>query len=69
MVKREFITRKEASTYLIQKGLRVSVRSLENFAVRNSGLRGPKFFKLDHNCYYRIEDLDEWMKKRMRRVE
>ena len=68
MADRGFLSRKEASRYLIQKGASVSVRSLELMAEQRSTREGPKFtkFRSVRGCIYKKEDLDAWLERERR---
>lgn len=66
----EWLSRKEASAYLISIGCPVSARTLEVKASNNNRGQGPRFRRIDWSTvrYARV-DLDEWARKRIVIIE
>lgn len=63
----KLISRKEAATYLQQRGATVSYNTLGVWA---SADKGPPFYKDGHRALYNVVELDLWWRtRRLRRVE
>ncbi|MCI5544058.1 MAG: DNA-binding protein [Azospirillum sp.] len=59
----EFLTRKEASTYIGKKGINVSVSQLSKFATYGGG---PLFYKFGKKkVVYKISDIENWIKQQL----
>lgn len=65
----EFLTRKQAAHYLRRRGIQTSYRHLNNLALNNNAGGGPPFYKDGNRALYTRDDLEEWRRKRLRRVE
>jgi hypothetical protein len=53
-----YLTRIQASEYLISKGYRISPFNLATIASRK---RGPYFIKIGNYCFYNKDDIDSWL--------
>lgn len=62
-IRKEYLTRGQAAEYCIKQGLPVSPKTLAKYACVGGG---PKFRKFGTmRVIYKIEDLDEWIKRRL----
>lgn len=67
---REWLTRKEAATYLGKIGCPVSVRTLLNYARDYNLGKGPAFYKIrGYSIRYKTSDLRAWASKQVERIE
>lgn len=65
----EWLTRKEATTYLIRIGCPVSGTTLANLAVRNNSGDGPPFTRIgERTIRYKKSDLDAWAAQKAARI-
>ena len=64
-----FLTRKQAVDYLQRRGVQISYGYLANMANNNNSGGGPSFYKDGGRALYTRDDLEEWRRKRLRRVE
>lgn len=65
----EWLTRKEAATYLKSLGIPIGDRTLGNKAANNNAGNGPAFYSFGWNMVrYKKADLDAWAKGRIRKV-
>jgi hypothetical protein len=69
MAEKTILNRKEATAYLIQRGVLVGSRTLQRWAKWDNLGGGPAHFRVKHKCFYKKEDLDKWMEKEVRRIE
>lgn len=60
-----FLTKKEASQYLIDKGIPVSVRTLSGYLALG---KGPAANKFGHRIFYTPSSLDQWIKTGLKPV-
>ena len=68
--RRNWLSRKEAATYLTERGIRVTERTLANLASNNNAGKGPSFTRARwRTVLYARADLDLWLAREMRRVE
>lgn len=59
----EFLTRKETSTYIKEKGINVSVSQLSKYATYGGG---PLFYKFGKKkVVYKISDVEDWIKQQL----
>ncbi len=48
------------------KFLNLSPATLEKYRQRNSSIKGPRFMRFgNHKIFYKIADLQEWLKERL----
>lgn len=59
------LPRKEAAGWLNAFGLSTTPDSLATMANRGGG---PAFFKIGNRCFYRVEDLKDWVRQRCSRL-
>ena len=60
----DWLTRKEAATYLASIGCPISKRALEKRASNNNAGKGPAFTRIGwRTVRYKREDLDSWAYK------
>ena len=66
---KEFLTRKECSTYLKEIGCALSVGRLANLASNNNAGGGPPFYRTRWSrVYYRREEVRVWAADQTERV-
>lgn len=69
----KLISRKEASRYLIARGMNVTPGYLGSLAKHKNAGGGPAFYKAGDNrtsrTYYSLVDLELWRRKKLKRVE
>lgn len=62
-MEQEFITRKEASVYICEKGISVSISQLNKYATYGGG---PVFYKFGKKkVLYKTSDIDNWIKQQL----
>lgn len=61
----QYLTRKEAATYLKEKRLKISDATLATMASRGGG---PMFVKFGQRALYTAEWLDQWVESRLQPV-
>lgn len=65
-----YIGRKEAARYLTSIGCPIHWRTLANMACGDSPTKGPVFYKTAWGrVYYLKNDLTEWAKNQVKRIE
>ena len=65
-IRKEYLTRGQASEYCLRKGLPVSPKTLAKYACVGGG---PKFRKFGTmRVIYKVEDLDEWIERRLSKI-
>ena len=65
----DWLTRKGAAAYLTSIGCPLSPKTLANYAVNNNRLGGPPYSVVGWSIVrYRRSDLEEWAKRKVRRV-
>ena len=65
----DWLSRKEAATYLSKIGCPVTMRQLEKRAANNNAGRGPAFTRVGwRHVRYRRSDLDAWAYAQTERV-
>jgi hypothetical protein len=73
MANDDLLGRKAAARYLQKKGCKTSPGTLASLAINDNEGKGPPFirYRLNRRNYvsYRLEDLDAWAAKKLRRVE
>ena len=68
--RRNWLSRKEASAYLTERGVKISARTLANLASNNNAGKGPPYTQARwRTVLYARADLDTWLAREMRRVE
>lgn len=66
---RDWLSRKEASRWLTERGCPVSPRALEQMASNNNARHGPIYYRNGwSNVQYRADDLEVWRARRMIKV-
>lgn len=65
----QYLSRKQAAAYLRNHNCPISHRSLERMAANGNAGKGPPFWKSGQTVLYDPAELEEWRKKRIRRVE
>lgn len=58
----KYLTRKEASAYLMERGIHITPRTLQKYAVVGGG---PKYTKFGNKALMAPEWLDEWVEERL----
>lgn len=67
---KDWLSRKEAATYLNRLGCKIAVHTLENMASNNNAGKGPPFTRHGWtSVQYHRDDLDSWASARSTRVE
>lgn len=64
-----FLSRKEAAAFLRRNNCPISHRTLEQMAANRNAGKGPPFYKSGAKVLYDPAELDEWRRKRIRRIE
>lgn len=57
-----YMSKKEVSKYLHDRGLSVSVKSLDRYITNG---KGPKFHKFDRQVKYILQEVDVWINEKM----
>lgn len=57
-----FLSRRDASIWLTERGLTTSYKTLEHWAYQGTG---PKFRRLKRRVFYSVASLEEWMNANM----
>lgn len=66
---KEWLSRKEAATYLTRRGCPITAQTLANMGSNNNARGGPPFTRLAWSrVQYHITDLDAWVKGRSKRI-
>lgn len=67
----DFLTRKQAASFLKSIGCPISPRNLERMAAKNNAKNGPQFTRIKGTriVRYRRRTLREWAKKRTEDIE
>lgn len=63
------LTRKQAAAHLQSLGCSIAENTLKNMANKNSQHKGPPYFKDGGRTLYNQNELDEWRRNRLVRVE
>lgn len=67
---RNWLNRKEAAAYISTRGIRISVQTLANLAMKNNNGHGPAFTRFRRkSVQYARADLDSWIERERQRVE
>lgn len=70
MADADYLTRKEAATYLARIGCPISAATLQKYAANNNAGSGPPFTRYRWKLVrYKRTDLDAWAKKEGTRIE
>lgn len=63
------LTRKQAAAHLQSQNCSISADTLKNMAAKNSAYKGPPYFRDGGRTLYKQDELDEWRRNRLVRVE
>jgi hypothetical protein len=65
----QYLSRKEASALLAKMGFPLAPQTLANLAANNNAGKGPPFVRFGENiCRYRKDDIEAWVRSKMRRI-